>query len=226
MLDTSTTIPTAAERVELVEALKGYDANQLRSIYRQALAELKRSTGFSAELYRFYLGAITEAGKAVAQTERDALTTKNVLADPAKAFATEYPTFGQNTKFCIEHDTYEPCSHSTPAIEAAPVVAARTPVTEDGMYRLDGTIYKVQTSPNSGHRYAKVLVVSGEGHDADVSFEYAKGMIRKLAAQDRMTIEEAKEFGALYGTCCVCGRTLTNETSIEAGIGPVCGGRI
>jgi hypothetical protein len=51
-------------------------------------------------------------------------------------------------------------------------------------------------------------------------------MVYKLTSADRMTLEDAKEFGALYGTCCVCGRLLTNEVSIEAGIGPVCGKRV
>jgi hypothetical protein len=99
----------------------------------------------------------------------------------------------------------------------------REPVTEAGMYRLDGTIYKVQRAVHgSGNLYAKELLVEG-GH---VNFVYAKGMIRRLSASDRMSLEEAKEFGALYGSCCVCGRTLTNETSIEAGIGPVCAGKL
>lgn len=38
----------------------------------------------------------------------------------------------------------------------------------------------------------------------------------------RMSFAEAQKFGRLYGTCAVCGRTLTNETSIDRGIGPVC----
>jgi hypothetical protein len=37
-----------------------------------------------------------------------------------------------------------------------------------------------------------------------------------------MTLDQAKAFGALYGACCNCGKTLTDERSIEAGIGPVC----
>lgn len=50
------------------------------------------------------------------------------------------------------------------------------------------------------------------------------GAVRVLREQGgrKMTLEEAEEFGALYGFCCVCGRTLTRESSIEAGIGPVC----
>lgn len=29
-------------------------------------------------------------------------------------------------------------------------------------------------------------------------------------------------FGKLTGTCCICGRLLTNEVSVERGIGPIC----
>ena len=47
-------------------------------------------------------------------------------------------------------------------------------------------------------------------------------MIRRLCPEHKMSLADAKKFGALYGTCCVCGRTLTDEVSIEAGIGPVC----
>ena len=83
------------------------------------------------------------------------------------------------------------------------------------MYRRNETIYKVQKAVHgSGHLYAKSF--SPEG------FEYAPGAIKTLAAEDRLTVEQAKEYGALYGTCIVCGRTLTDEKSIEAGIGPVC----
>jgi hypothetical protein len=38
-------------------------------------------------------------------------------------------------------------------------------------------------------------------------------------------VEAAKRIGLLTGTCCVCGRSLTNEGSIEAGIGPICAGK-
>ena len=30
------------------------------------------------------------------------------------------------------------------------------------------------------------------------------------------------EFGKKFGTCCLCGRELTNEESVELGIGPIC----
>lgn len=107
-------------------------------------------------------------------------------------------------------------------------------VDTDGMYRdAAGTIYKVQKAVHgSGMLYAKRLVVSDltgddEGAPARrVTFEYEPGAIKRLRPSDRMTLEDAKAFGALYGTCCVCGRTLTDEKSIEAGIGPVCAGKV
>ena len=37
-----------------------------------------------------------------------------------------------------------------------------------------------------------------------------------------MTLEEAKEFGKLYGICCRCAAILTDENSIREGIGPIC----
>lgn len=102
----------------------------------------------------------------------------------------------------------------------------------EGMYRKGGEIFKVQRAVHgSGQLYAKRLVVDAEAEldedgkivePAAVHFEYASGAIRGLTADDKMTLTEAKEFGALYGTCCVCGRTLTNETSIDEGIGPIC----
>lgn len=33
------------------------------------------------------------------------------------------------------------------------------------------------------------------------------------------------EYGHEFGSCCMCGRELTNAESIERGIGPVCAGR-
>lgn len=113
-----------------------------------------------------------------------------------------------------------------PMPKAPAAQVARQEVT-DGMYRdPSGVIYKVQYNRAQGdgrRAYAKQLHVDGYG---DVHFEYAPGAMRFIKPEWRMTLEQAKEFGALYGTCCVCGRTLTNEVSIEEGIGPVCAGRI
>lgn len=90
-------------------------------------------------------------------------------------------------------------------------------VSLEGMHKLGDRIFKVQTSQQSGREYAKELI--------DGSFEYTAGAIRLLSAETKMSLEDAKAYGKLYGTCCVCARTLTRETSIEAGIGPICAGK-
>ena len=98
---------------------------------------------------------------------------------------------------------------------------------QDGMYNLNGIFYKVYHTVNGANvQVAKRLQVTEIGDEAEVSFVYeGKKPLYKLAPEMRLTIEEAKAFGALYGTCCICGRTLTNELSIHLGIGPVCGKR-
>lgn len=96
-------------------------------------------------------------------------------------------------------------------------------ISEDGMYRTqDGTIYKVQIAKNgSGRLYAKKLTEGPDGW----SFVIAKGAVYRLRATDKMTREQAQEFGRLYGVCCRCGADLTDEKSIAEGIGPICGDR-
>lgn len=97
----------------------------------------------------------------------------------------------------------------------------------EGMHRTpDGGIYKVQVAVHgSGHEYAKKLT-DGAGTKSGYGFEYAPGAIKLLSDATRMSLEEAKEFGRLYGVCCVCAATLTDEGSIAAGIGPICSGKV
>lgn len=102
----------------------------------------------------------------------------------------------------------------------------------EGMYRTqDGVIYKVQRAVHgSGNLYAKRLEQLAEPRELRTKtvtheFIYAPGAVHRLRASDKMSLEDAKAWGALYGTCCCCGATLTNETSIAAGIGPICGSR-
>lgn len=94
----------------------------------------------------------------------------------------------------------------------------------EGMHTLNGKVYKVQRAIHgSGNLYAKELAMDENGETW--SFYYARGVIRSLSEETKMTLEDAKQFGVLYGTCVQCGRMLTNEESIKAGIGPVCAGK-
>jgi hypothetical protein len=113
------------------------------------------------------------------------------------------------------------------ALLARPKVAVKpvtkdTPVAErqDGMYLKDGVVFKVQYNLSKTGLYAKRLVQDGHG---EAHFDYAGSLAKNgLKAEHRMTLAQAKEYGSLYGTCCNCGRTLTDEDSIAAGIGPIC----
>lgn len=111
-------------------------------------------------------------------------------------------------------------------LKATPRKIGQEPVTvaPEGMHKVGDRIFKVQRAVHgSGNLYAKELVQAGpDAFEDGFKFEYSPGIIRILNDSTLMTIEEAKRFGALYGTCCVCGRTLTDENSIAEGIGPVC----
>lgn len=102
----------------------------------------------------------------------------------------------------------------------------RTEEAPEGIHALeqeDGSIwvYKVQVAHHgSGKKYAKELD-TGSGR-----WEYAgRKPLHRMSEDTLMTREQAERFGALYGMCGVCGATLTDEDSIERGIGPVCAGR-
>lgn len=117
--------------------------------------------------------------------------------------------------------------------ESLPDPAARVlKVAEEGMYRTpDGDIYKVQLAIHgSGRPYAKRMVEVAKpqkvAHGVRThEFVFESGALSKLTADMKMTLEQAKEWGALYGTCCRCGITLTNEESIARGLGPICADR-
>jgi hypothetical protein len=116
---------------------------------------------------------------------------------------------------------------------AAPKQAAAEPLTP-GIYRNEaGEIFKVQASrDNSGKVYAKKLQPIGGRRLTELDeivkweFVYAMGAIRTLTAANRLTLEEAKQFGIKYGVCIVCGRLLSDATSVANGIGPVCATRV
>ncbi len=94
---------------------------------------------------------------------------------------------------------------------------------EDGMYALSNNVYIkiIRAVHGSGHQYAKLW------QPETSTWEMLRGGVKLVARSGtRMTVDDAKRFGALYGQCCVCGRMLTNEESIKDGIGPICEGRL
>lgn len=97
-------------------------------------------------------------------------------------------------------------------------------VLEDGMYvRGDGKVFKLyHTVHGANELVAKELVIEGDTGE----FIYrGKGPLASLLTNSRrLTLEEARAFGAIYGQCCRCLAPLTHEISIALGIGPKCGG--
>ena len=90
----------------------------------------------------------------------------------------------------------------------------------EGYYLINGnSVGRVQTSKASGRRYA----VSLDAHTG--RWTYATGLIFKITEADKLTLQQAMEYGKVTGRCAICGRTLTVAESIERGIGPVCAAR-
>lgn len=120
---------------------------------------------------------------------------------------------------------------------------------EDGIYIVRGEgafyskarIFKVYKMVHgSGRQGVKRLVVDEcycsdlqgvlcgvcRGETKNGRFEYLGLAAKHLPSEaEKMSVEEAKTFGKIYGFCVACGRTLTDETSIANGIGPVCAGK-
>lgn len=127
---------------------------------------------------------------------------------------------------------YPDASHSGPAVN-----------TEIGMYIEEDrsgvcnpAVFRVYLGQQSGRNLVKRLVDTGQPHPEDASinlhdWEYvgaADGRKAQVALREsrRMTLDEAKEYGRMTGSCCRCGRRLDVPESVEAGIGPVCAGKV
>lgn len=101
----------------------------------------------------------------------------------------------------------------------------------EGIYTDDVHIYKAYVSQDGSRLLCKVLVeetheekIKGGFKTFEFSWEYAGMAYRfiKLPSFRRVTGDEAKHYGRISGQCCRCGRRLTDETSVENGIGPEC----
>jgi len=104
-------------------------------------------------------------------------------------------------------------SHKITTLLALPTVN-RAAELDEGMYKVGEEIFKVYHT-QAGHIATKQLTEDG--------FEYTgRKPLAVIKPEHRMTLDEAKEYGKITGTCCNCGRLLTNEESIAAGIGPIC----
>lgn len=93
-----------------------------------------------------------------------------------------------------------------------------------GFYKVGQNVFKVTPARTSDRTFAHILLVD-EGKAPE--FEY-KGLARVYVPADapKLTLEDAKTFGHTHGYCMICGRLLTAEDSVAAGIGPICAGKL
>lgn len=101
-------------------------------------------------------------------------------------------------------------------------------VTQPGVYEKDGTVYVVKWNKGKTKLYAKQIRelnstrITEAGTVVEIEFDYAPGAVYKLAPDDKMPLDKAKEYTIRYGRCIVCGRDLKKAESVERGIGPIC----
>lgn len=110
------------------------------------------------------------------------------------------------------------------AIKSKKSAPKRVEEAEEGFYEIDGDVVKVQRGVTSGNLFAKRLVIDPE---LEKGFEwvYVRGLVAKVKGAQRLTRERAAQIGQelkLYGWCFKCGQRLTDEESMERGIGRIC----
>lgn len=98
------------------------------------------------------------------------------------------------------------------------------------VYRAEGLV--ITRAPNTGSNPGALYIKGEGGFDAPyfgkilgTTFQptregHAAGETLTLIAKD--PLEAALRYGRRTGNCACCGRLLTNHTSIDAGIGPIC----
>jgi len=158
----------------------------------------------------------------------------NKMEDPTSGSVVEISTLSKRDASRMIKLLLDTPKVNLPSNPATPAPAADL---EAGMYMVsldngpEMKIYKVQKAVHgSGKMYAKVLVtdvpaIFEDGkvvRPAEAHFDYAPGIVARLRPEHKMTTEQAKAFGCLYGTCCACAKTLTDENSIFNGFGKWC----
>lgn len=103
-----------------------------------------------------------------------------------------------------------------------------------GMYIADdGTLrrpIRVYLGQKSGRNLVKIIENTGGGDGLQYKYRYIGSALMVAQGRtslgkvklERMSKEDAMEWGKLTGTCIVCGRRLDVPESVERGIGPVC----
>ena len=108
--------------------------------------------------------------------------------------------------------------------------AGRRQVDEPGLYKsgyLSGADARDLPGPQVAHQprlYAEKVIVHEHDGEKHVEFSYNAKAMRCLRKSDKLTWLEARDFGAAYGACVACGRTLSDPRSLVQDYGATCAG--
>lgn len=93
-------------------------------------------------------------------------------------------------------------------------------VLEVGAYRHKDIVYSVRKNVDNERRYAVTWIadVSGEFKWSERDYK----IVHDINARERLSLKEAMEWGSQSGSCCHCGRPLTDPKSVATGIGAYC----
>lgn len=132
-------------------------------------------------------------------------------------------------KFTVVHRTGADCREPEPAVEQSRPATTRTalPDVPEGHYAIKSTgsndlaFYRVDR-PTDGEYAGRVFVKSivGGHPDRNVRRDAVAGILARIA--EAGVEESARRYGQEIGRCCRCNRTLTDDESRAAGIGPEC----
>jgi len=100
----------------------------------------------------------------------------------------------------------------------------------DGFWAEGDEVYMAQQNLRGTNVYVKRLVRRenvADDEDTMADWIYCEGQQGEVKRQlllhgRKLGVEDAAEFGRLYGFCIRCGRRLNKEESKRRGIGPVC----
>lgn len=157
----------------------------------------------------------------------------NDFAQSLARFLNDRGTLTENQLAAIQRKLAAPAATqiSVAAIEAKFAIAFGNQIKQPRL-RLDTFVFKAVTK---GANAGGIYVTEGKGEDAAYLGKVLGGQF--LASRDCTDDQKArivaaasdpdkaaKAYGQRTGNCCICGRELTAEESIERFIGPICAG--
>ncbi len=238
----STYEETEADLPRIIEQIRHLAGTRQHRIARQ-LAHPEQLTLKAAQSMRSYLNRQPDrhdhpaAASITAQVHRASTAATAAVSPYAKAGGA--PASDEPNSLHVENeDDQTPVTRTRyqgdRAADAARIAShQRAPAAErlsgeddEGYYLHDSRMYKVATSQygaSQGHLFARRL------NEQTGDWERAQGMTSYLRRSEKVTLEQAIEFGrqlevtpqmALYGRCWICKRVLTDEESIRNRVGP------